>query len=126
MGLTIFTNILKISFELSEKSNVYKWYFNYIPNSDILPLDKKEYNNQISSFNLLNNNFQYLNVEHISPQISYKKSEFQVVKNRNIGTKGEYVVHYLSEYGLSEKIINKHLNIQKPIRVHSFIKQMHG
>jgi len=100
----------KIEFEILSNDNVFKWSFIYNPNSDILSVEKEHDIKLLSSFNLFNSNFQYLNAEHISPQMSYKKSEFQVIKNNNIGVKGEYVVHYLSEYGLSQKVKNVHLN----------------
>ena len=93
-----------IEFEILANDNIFKWCFKYAPNSDRLTTSEESHSTQLSSVNLFNKNFQYLNTEHISPQVSYKKSEFQVVKNRNIGIKGEYVAHYLSEYGLSEKI----------------------
>ncbi len=94
----------KITFEIKTEASKLTWSFVYSPNSDILPIDKMEADTDLSDFCLFNNNFQYLNAEHISPQVSYKKSEFHVVKNKDIGTKGEYAAHYLAEYGLSEKI----------------------
>ncbi len=102
-----------IKFEILTNDNIFEWCFEYNPNTDILPINKKKYGAQLSSFNLFNSHFQYLNVEHIPPQISYEKSEFQVVKNQNIGIKGEYVVHYLSEYGSSENIQNSDLRHPK-------------
>ena len=66
----------------------------------------------MSKLNLFNENFQYLNAEHISPQISYKKSEFEVMQNKNIGAKGEFAVHYLAEFGISDKVA-KHLRHPK-------------
>lgn len=98
-----------IEFQITIQDSTLNWHFEYAPNSDILPVHKINLPSNISHINLFNNNFQYLNTEHISPQVSYKKSEFQVVKNKNIGTKGEYVVHYLAEYGNSEKIKDPNL-----------------
>jgi predicted ATPase len=103
----------KIEFEILSNGNVFKWTFIYNPNSDILSVEKEQEIKQLSSFNLFNRNFQYLNAEHISPQMSYKKSESQVIKHNNIGVKGEYVVHYLSEYGLSQKVNNIYLKHPK-------------
>jgi len=99
----------KIEFEILSGDNVFKWSFIYNPNSDILSVEKEQDSKLLSSFNLFSSNFQYLNAEHISPQMSYKKSETQVIKNNNIGVKGEYVVHYLSEYGLPQKVKNVYL-----------------
>lgn len=93
-----------ITFEIKTEATKLTWHFGYSPNSDILPIDKMEPDTDLSYFSLFNHKFQYLNAEHISPQVSYKKSEFHVVKNKDIGTKGEYAAHYLAEYGFSEKI----------------------
>ena len=98
-----------IEFEILANDTILKWCFKYTPNSDILSVTNKKHSTNLSTVNLFNENFQYLNAEHISPQVSYKKSESQVIKNKNIGIKGEYVAHYLSEYGLSEKIQNSDL-----------------
>ena len=103
----------KIEFEILSNDKVFKWSFIYKPNSDILSVEKEQDGKRLLSFNLFNNNFQYLNAEHIPPQMSYKKSESQVIKNNNIGVKGEYVVHYLSEYGLSRKVKNVYLKHPK-------------
>jgi predicted ATPase len=98
-----------ISFEIKTEASRFLWRFLYNFNSDILPIDKMELDTDLADFSLFNQNFQYLNAEHISPQVSYKKSEFHVVKNKDIGTKGEYAVHYLAEHGLSEKIVTADL-----------------
>ena len=102
-----------IEFEIKTETKKLKWGFEYSLDSDILPVDKIEPNADLSYFSLFNRNFQYLNAEHIPPQVSYKKSEFQVVKNKNIGVKGEYAAHYLAEYGLSEKIESSDLQHPK-------------
>ncbi len=101
-----------IEFEIMVNNNVFKWCFEYEPNSDILPGNNEKYGSQLLAVNLFNRNFQYLNVEHIAPQVSYKKSEFHVVKNKNIGVKGEYIVHYLTEYGSSN--VNQNTDLQHP------------
>lgn len=93
-----------IEFELETKEHQFHWEFQSTPNNDILPINHKQEDAALTSLSLFTNHFQYLNAEHISPQISYKKSVSQVVNNGNIGTKGEYVVHYLSEFGTSQKI----------------------
>ena len=94
----------KITFEIDSNQSVYKWSFDYYPTKEILPVNQTRHSAQLSECNLFNRHFQYLNVEHIAPQMTYSKSENQVVKNRNIGMKGEFAAHYLSQYGFSEKI----------------------
>ncbi len=97
-----------LEFEIKTAEQNFYWSFEYSPDSDILPVVEISLND-FSYASLFNTQFQYLNTEHIPPQMSYKKSEFQVIKNKNIGTKGEYAVHYLAEYGTSQKIKAPHL-----------------
>jgi len=101
----------KIEVELKDtKNNSYFWKFDYDPEKNILPISESKYEeSDLYNLSLFNENFQYLNAEHIAPQISYEKSEFEVIQNKNIGSKGEFAVHYLSEFGLKEKIRNKQL-----------------
>lgn len=90
-----------VKIKISTSNHIYYWDFSYNADSDILPLvNKSNYSDNLSGFSLFNRNFQYLNAEHIIPLNTYKKSEFEVVQNRQIGKRGEYAVHYLSEYGL--------------------------
>lgn len=86
------------------KKNIYSWIFEYRPETDILPAKKKPIIDNLSNLSIFNKNFQYLNAEHIPPQIIYQKSAYNVLQNRNIGIKGEYSVHYLTEYGSKDKI----------------------
>jgi predicted ATPase len=99
----------KIAFEIQANKNLYKWSFDYHPMKEILPENQTHYRTQLSDFALFNRHFQYLNAEHIPPQMRYGKSENQVVNNRNIGMKGEFTAHYLSRYGFSEKVQAKGL-----------------
>jgi len=92
-------DLLKIKINTSNHS--FFWDFEYLSDSDILKIaSKSAYTNALMEFGLFNRNFQYLNAEHIVPFTTYKKSEFEVIQNRQIGMHGEYAVHYLSEYGL--------------------------
>lgn len=90
-----------IKIKISTSNYSYYWYFKYLSDSDILSIvNQTSYTDVLLEFNLFNRNFQYLNTEHIVPLNTYKKSEFEVVQNRQIGKHGEYAIHYLSEYGL--------------------------
>lgn len=90
-----------ITVRINATNRSYYWNFKYLPDSDILSIvNKTTYTDALLEFNLFNRNFQYLNTEHIVPLNTYKKSEFEVIQNRQIGKHGEYVVHYLSAYGL--------------------------
>lgn len=80
------------------------WHFRYESATDILPLASSTLNVDLKQISLFTPHFQYLSAEHLSPQTIYQKSEFEVTQHRNIGIKGEYTAHYLSDFGLSEKI----------------------
>lgn len=113
----------KIKFTINENSTAIEWVFGYNPANDILPLEQITPNVDLSSISAFNRNFQYLNAEHLSPQVSYNKSEYHVVQNRNIGTKGEYTAHYLAQYGLSKQVTTP--NLQHPsAKSPSFIHQV--
>lgn len=47
---------------------------------------------------LFSGNFQYLSASRINPRSSYKKSPFEVVQNRNLGSSGEYTAHYIDTF----------------------------
>ncbi len=103
-----------IEFEIRTEAKKSKWRFGYSADSDILPVDKIDQDTDLSNSSLFNRNFQYLNAEHIPPQVIYEKSKSQVIENKNIGIKGEYAAHYLAEYGFSEKIERAKSNLQHP------------
>ncbi len=89
------------------KGAEFNWQFRYEPKTDILPLASSKF--ELQQVSLFTHQFKYLSAEHLSPQKVYQKSEFEVTRNRNIGIKGEYVAHYLSEFGTSEKISHQNL-----------------
>jgi len=90
-----------VKVKINTANHTYYWDFAYSADSDILPVvSKSSYTDNLLKLSLFNRNFQYLNAEHIIPLNTYKKSEFEVVQNRQIGKHGEYAIHYLSEYGL--------------------------
>ena len=47
---------------------------------------------------LFSNQFHYLNAYRIQPESTYPKSNNEVVQYRNIGTNGQYVVHFIETY----------------------------
>jgi predicted ATPase len=90
-----------LKFKINTDTHSFYWDFEYISDTDILKIiNKATYTDTLLKFGLFNHNFQYLNAEHIIPHNTYTKSEFEVIQNRQIGKRGEYAVHYLSEYGL--------------------------
>jgi len=92
----------QIEFEIIDNGSEQLWKFQYKNDSDILP-EIKIPENYVKT-NLFNENFQYLNTEHISPKTLHEKNEAQVTQWNNIGIKGEYAIHYLSKYGLEKKV----------------------
>lgn len=107
-----------LQFEISTTAHhKYKWAFQFDAASDILPralnLEGGAHQNaELDSFALFNQNFSYLSADRLSPQKVYSKSEYEITRNRNIGARGEYAVHYLSQFGLSEKVEYKNLRHQ--------------
>lgn len=96
-----------IQMKIHTSNHSYYWDFEYLSDSDILSIaNQSTYADVLLEFSLFNRNFQYLNTEHIVPLNTYKKSEFEVVQNKQIGKHGEYAVHYLSEYGLDSIPLN--------------------
>jgi predicted ATPase len=96
----------KIKLDCVFSGETFKWVFDYSPEKHVLPLNN---DSEIGIINtttnsLFNNNFQYINAEHISPLSLHQKSQLDVVENRQIGTHGEYAVHYLVEFGDRENI----------------------
>lgn len=74
----------------NQKSSLADIFDNYISNN--------------AGQSLFSNNFQYLNANRIEPKTIHGKSYTRVVTQSNIGTLGEYTVHYLETRG-SEEII---------------------
>ncbi|MDM8568111.1 DUF3696 domain-containing protein [Thiotrichales bacterium HSG1] len=70
-----------------------------------------------SSFNIFNDDFQYIMTDRISPQLYYPLSD-EHVQNDIIGIKGEYTAHYLAE--------NRHkkVNIKELIHKNSKTEQL--
>jgi predicted ATPase len=97
----------------TEQKYTFYWHFKYAAEGHILPLKTKSgYNQKLAEFNLFTENFQYLNAEHISPLSLHKKSQLDVVEYKQIGKYGEYAAHYLSEFGLKDKI--QYENLKHP------------
>lgn len=99
-----------LQFEIHTTEHVkYQWSFLLDASSDILPVAPRTEStaadySALDSFPLFNQKFSYLSADRLSPQKVYSKSEYEVGRNRSIGARGEYAVHYLSRFGLSEKI----------------------
>jgi len=103
---------VQVEFQTTQKHN-FHWHFKYAAESHILPLhNKSDYIQEGAEFSLFTNNFQYLNAEHISPLNLHEKSQLDVVEFKQIGKYGEFAAHYLSEFGLKDKV--QYENLRHP------------
>ena len=86
-----------------------RWSFALDPGSDILPLraaTSKTTGHKIGmqACGLFGQGFAYLCADRLGPRVAYQKSDFEISTNRSIGSHGEFAAHYLSRYGMSEKV----------------------
>ncbi|MEK7253966.1 MAG: DUF3696 domain-containing protein [Bacteroidota bacterium] len=87
------------------KGDARNWLFEYHADRDYLNCEQRYSFPELSeAFNLFSNNFQYLNAERMGPRPSYRSSSGYIENRKQIGSKGEYAVHYLNVFGTSEKI----------------------
>lgn len=86
-----------------------RWSFTLDPESDILPLaeieaDADRHQAGMKDCGLFGQGFAYLCADRLGPQKLYPKSDFEISRNRSIGSRGEFAAHYLARFGMSEKI----------------------
>jgi predicted ATPase len=86
-----------------------RWSFALDPGSDILPLraatsETNAHKIGMQACGLFGQGFAYLCADRMGPQKLYPKSDFEIATNRSIGLHGEFAAHYLSRYGMSEKV----------------------
>jgi predicted ATPase len=95
----------RIGFEIGlDSGEIVKWLFDYNTQSDVLSLKSVPMAKSTSQLSLFTDSFQYLQAERLGPRRFFETSDFQVRQHRQLGTQGEYTVHYLSLFGDSEKI----------------------
>ncbi len=96
-----------ISFGLENDEGMSRsWQFEYQADREFLQSEQKhDYGQLNANFNLFSDNFQYLNAERIGPRVSYRLSTGYIENRKQIGSKGEFAVHYLSVFGSSEKVL---------------------
>lgn len=49
--------------------------------------------------------FNYLRADRVSPELVYPRSHREVIRNRTLGSRGEYTIHYLTEFR-DEVVVN--------------------
>ncbi len=96
----------QISFLIeADKGESRSWVFDYHADKEYLNCKERHAFPELSQyFNIFTDNFQYLNAERIGPRQSYGSSSHYIENLKQIGSKGEYAVHYLNAFGTSEKV----------------------
>lgn len=82
------------------------WRYRYESSADYLKALESSPVASSDRISLFGDQFEYLCAERLGPQMSYAKSYYDVRVRKQIGTHGEYAVHYLSEMRRS-KVQNK-------------------
>ncbi len=71
------------------------WRFNYDREVDVLNLASAPIAQEVYQSSLFNKNFHYLQAERMGPRPFFEMSDFQVRQLGQLGTRGEYTVHFL-------------------------------
>lgn len=90
----------ELGFELhSDGDRPIRLRFQYREESDVLEVIKPYATDCAWSESLFQDGFQYLRAERIGPRTSFGTSDYEVRHHRQIGSGGEYTVHFLSLFG---------------------------
>lgn len=73
--------------------------FAYREESDVLAVKGSEVKGEIWKTSLFRDEFQYLRAERIGPRTSFGMSDYEVRHHHQIGSSGEFAVHFLSLFG---------------------------
>lgn len=104
-----------LEFEIhTAEGRAYAWSFSFDAGSDILPLAEHSGEDggdvpNLEKLALFNERFSYLSADRLGPRRVYSKSVYEISRNRSIGMRGEYAVHYLSQFGMRERVDFKRL-----------------
>ena len=91
-----------ISFEMSiNGGQATPWSFRIEGQSDVLPLNQPP-EDQILEGGLFGKSFHYLQAERTGPRTSFAMSDSEVLRNRRLGTRGEYCAHFLAAFEREE------------------------
>jgi len=97
-----------IGFKLKWTNNsVAEWIFEYNDEADVLKLASDPISSEIYDHNIFNDDFQYLQAERLGARVTSEKSDFHVRQHRQLGTKGEYCIDFLSTFGRKIKTLQK-------------------
>ena len=93
----------EIGFALKFDGHDAHWRFAYDRQADVLRhLPESDVPPSIYECNLFTDNFHYLEAERVGPRTSFEMADFVVREHRQIGTKGQYAVHFLEQYRSEE------------------------
>ena len=93
----------EIGFTLKSDGEEARWRYEYDQQADVLRyLPDSEVTESIYASNLFTSNFHYLEAERVGPRTSFEMADFVVREHRQIGTKGQYAVHFLEQYRSEE------------------------
>ena len=103
----------QISLGYEEDGNSFFWDFQYISESDFLPvLDKKD--NEYESV-VFGHQFSYLSAYRIQPQDLYNIRNEVDVNNKEFGNDGEFALQYLGIHG-DEPVNNENIILDKKVK----------
>ena len=95
-----------IGIGLESENGYYRKHYHYERDADFIREIKPDKGNTTLGMNLFESGFTYIAADRQGPQNSYKKSYYEVWEQRQIGSHGEYAVHYLKEHELDD-VTNK-------------------
>jgi len=81
---------------------VAKFVFDYIHDSDLMPLRQADIQGIMESISLFNANFQYLSADRLGPKSHHQLSDFHIRDLKSLGHHGEYVVYFIAVNGAKE------------------------
>ncbi len=105
-----------VGFDLEWKdSRIGHWLFEYNVISDVLNLKSPPVEDiTIFKTSLFNDDFQYIKAERLGPRLASETSDFYVRQHRQLGTTGEYTIHFLSIFA-TQKICHDNLAHAKAV-----------
>lgn len=86
--------IIEISYSTEDEAHDFQ--FQYIPDSDFLPVLNSEI---IEGVDIFGNDFIYLSAYRVEPQELYRATNEENIKTREFGNNGEFSFQYLSLFG---------------------------
>ena len=97
----------EIGITLKSDGQESRWRFDYDRQAEVLRLmSESEVPHSIFASNLFTNNFHFLEAERVGPRTSFEMADFLVREHRQMGTRGQYAVHFLDQFR-SEEVLEE-------------------